>query len=211
MARARVSASLRLQGLTSDLPVDSAQRFWLNGIAFGDNVPVSLPQDSNWLTEQDDTSPVLVRNTKRLSNTTAEIDLIQQTIYGSASIYGEDVYGGSEAVVGSAQTVTLPLDPETCQFHIVVTSDLPIAITAAKFYAYDGIVDTNPYRDISFYAAEGGVSSSWIAANGSNQALTCGTRSSGIHHEYFVACSATPTQTGEKQGKIKFLYTYSQP
>jgi hypothetical protein len=96
-----------------------------------------------------------------------------------------------------------------CQFHINLTSDQPVAINGARFYAYDGITDTSPYKGITFYAAEAGQTNSWVAANGSSQALVCSTQASSVSHDWFIAVSASPTAQGDHQGKIKFIYTYA--
>jgi hypothetical protein len=205
MAVANVDSSLLVQTQDGSFTKSVDQRLWLNGIQFGDHVPVSLFQDSSFLTEVDDSNPIEAHNVKRVDATHAVVDIYPA--YGSA-IYGADVYGAPDT--HSPTTIVLPIETERCQLHVQITSDLPIAIQVARFYAYDGIIDTNPYRGIQFYAAEGGVSSQWFAANGSTQALSCATHPLALQHDYYLALSATPTDTGEKQGKIKFVYTYAQ-
>lgn len=209
MAIANVSDTLSVRGIVSDYPVEEAERLWLSGLLYGDAVPVTAYQDSSHFTNVEDEADVLVPNVKYAGDTQAEIDLIGLSEYGVAQ-YGDDAYGGYHFLEGSPATVSLPVSAGNCQLHVQIRSDIAVSITVAKFYAYDGIADANPYRGITFRAAEGDVSTSWVAANGSSQALTCSTRTAALVHDYYIAVSATPTNTGEKQGKLKFLYTYSQ-
>jgi len=206
MSVAHVSTLLNVQTQEGhEVTVDDLERLWLNGLQFGDNVPVGLYQHSAFVTEQDDSDPIEAHNVEYVDNTHAKVDVFPW--YGRA-IYGGDFYGAPDT--HSPTTVALPLLVELCQLHVLITSDIPIQITSAKFYAYDGITDTTPYRGIDFKAVEGGVSTSWTSANGSSQALVCQNHSSALSHEYFIGVSASPTSTGDKQGKLKFLFTYSQ-
>ena len=209
MAVADVSASIFLQGASSDLEVDEAQRLWLNGVLFGDNVPAERYQDSSNLTTVDDLDAQSVRNVKYVSGTTAEVDEIIPSSYGKA-IWGADVYGGDIIHEGVFQTVTLPIPATYCQLRLHVHSTLAVSIFSAKFYAYDGINDANPYRGIEFRAAEGDVSTQWVEASGSSQALPLASHPLATEHDWYVAVSASPNSTGDKQGKIKFVFTYSQ-
>lgn len=228
MAIADVSATMYLQGITAEYPVDEAQRLWLNGVAFGDNVPAEQYQDGSNFTSVDDEFEQVLRNVKYLSATTAEVDLLVNATYGQAiygtdiygliaaatfgeSLYGEQSYGGNLVREGAAQTVILPIPRQYCQLHIRVTSSLPISITSPKFYAYDGIDDVNLFRGIHFQAAEGEVSTTWVAANGLSQALVLQDHPSPDGtHDFYVALSASPDDTGDRQGKIKFIFTYAQ-
>jgi hypothetical protein len=210
MALADVTATFNVQGITGDLEVDDLQRLWLNGVVFGDNVPSSSFQDSTNFTDDSDELQAIVRNVKFLTGSTAEVDVVIPTTYGSASIYGVDVYGGSQAMEGLTQQISLPVPHDYCQLRVHLDSTLPIHITSARFYAYDGIDDATPYRGLTFYAAEGDISTSWIAANGSSQALICQNQALASTHDFYIALSASPTDTGDKQGKFKFVFTYSQ-
>jgi hypothetical protein len=91
------------------------------------------------------------------------------------------------------------------------TSDLggaSVTTSGAKFYAYDGTTDANAMAGITFQAAVGGTSSSWVAAHGSGAALTFADQSTATSHTFYVATSASPSSTGAKTGKVKFLLTY---
>lgn len=206
MAIADVSTSLLIQTQDGAYEPVIDQRFWLNGINFGDNVPVSVFPDSSFVTEVDDSNPIEIHNVKFVDVGHATVDIYPS--YGSA-IFGGDVYGAPDS--HTPTLVSLPIDRAHCQLHVQILSDIPISISSAKFYAYDGITDTTPYRGITFYAAEGAVSTQWDEANGLSQALVCSNRTVALQHDYYLALSATPTETGEKQGKFKFLFTYDQP
>lgn len=209
MSTANVSSSLYVQGITADIPIENLERLWLNGLAFDDAVPVSIYQNSSSLTESDDQDPLIVRNVKYLSSTQAEIDQVVVSSFGAAA-FGFDGYGGSKAIEGNTQVVSLPVASDQCQLRVKIESTIPIAISAAKFYAYDGIIDVNPYRGIDFFAAEGGVSTTWQNANGVSLGLSCSDRTLNTVHNYYLAVSASPRQTGDKQGKLKFVFTYTQ-
>jgi hypothetical protein len=208
MAHPVVTATLSVQGISTEVDVtDATQRFWLNGILFGNPVAQGAYNDSSHLTDSDDSNDVVIRNVKWFGTSQAEVDTILLSAYGSA-LYGEDQFGGTRAN-SNPVVIGLPLSQTVCQLHFHLASDIPIAISAAHFYAYDGISDTSPYKGITFYAAEAGQTTSWVAANGSSQALACSTQASSTMHDWFIAVSATPTTQGDHQGKIKFVYTYA--
>lgn len=207
MAIPDVTATLSVQGVSSETDILDAERFWINGILFGDNIAVGTYNDSSNLTDSADDDPVVLRNVKWINANQAEVDTVNLSSYGPAK-YGLDTFGGT-LDVSHPVIVNLPLPTDVCQFHINVTSDVPVSVTSAKFYAYDGINDTTPFRGITFYAVEGGTTPTWVAANGQTQALVCSNQSSALSHDWFVAVTASPTMTGDLQGKIKFVYTYS--
>ena len=62
---------------------------------------------------------------------------------------------------------------------------------------------------VTFQAAEGGTTSTWVAANGSGSALTIADDTAATSHDYFIAISVTPTSVGAKTGKVKLALTYS--
>jgi hypothetical protein len=208
MAYADVSDTLSVQGITSETIVDGVQRLWLNGISFGSEVDIGSYQDSSNLTTENDDHPLLLRNVKYVAPDQAQIETLQPSSYGP-SYYGLDTYAGTRAT-GAGPTITLPIPTNVCQLHFKIDSDLPITITGARFYAYDGIDDVNLFPKIQFHAAEGGTNGLWTTANGSSQSLLLSQQASATTHDYFIALSASPTATGDKQGKIKFVYTYTQ-
>jgi hypothetical protein len=207
MAIPVVTGTVKVQGISTEVDVTDTQRFWLNGILFGNAVAEGAYNDSSNLTESDDSNPITLRNVKWAGATQAQVDTILPSSYGPG-LYGDDQYGGTRDV-SNPVVVNLPLPITVCQLHFHIDSDTPVAITSANFYAYDGINDPTPYRGITFYAAEGGHTTSWVAANGSSQALVCTNQSSALTHDWFVAISASPTSLGDHQGKIKFVYTYA--
>jgi hypothetical protein len=207
MAIPVVTGTLSVQGISTEVDVTDTQRLWLNGILFGDSVAEGAYNDSSNLTDSDDSNPVVLRNVKWYGVSQAQVDTILPSAYGPA-LYGDDQYGGTRDA-SNPIVVGLPLSNTVCQLHFHLASDIPIAISAAHFYAYDGINDTSPYKGITFYAAEAGQTTSWVAANGSSQALSCLTHPASLTHDWFIAISATPTTTGDHQGKIKFVYTYA--
>lgn len=61
---------------------------------------------------------------------------------------------------------------------------------------------------VNFQAAEGGQSTSWVAANGSGSALTLANQVAATSHNFYVATAISPTSTGAKTGKVKITLTY---
>jgi hypothetical protein len=97
MAHPVVTATLSVQGISTEVDVtDATQRFWLNGILFGNPVAQGAYNDSSHLTEADDSNDVVVRNVKWFGTSQAEVDTILLSAYGSA-LYGEDQFGGTRA------------------------------------------------------------------------------------------------------------------
>lgn len=140
---------------------------------------------SNGTTHQCSTNHV--HNTKYLSSTTMSLD-----------------------GAGSANLSTLTTANTGLKF-VFDTSDLggaSVTTSGAKFYAYDGTTDATAMAGITFQAAVGGTSTTWVAANGSGAALTFADQTTATSHTFYVATSASPSSTGAKTGKVKFLLTY---
>lgn len=172
---------------TGTLTVGATDRVWLNsGIAVTNNVTVGSYQDgthiSNSSDVQQDSGPY-VHNVKYLTGTTMSLD------------------GAGSANLSTLTTANAPL-------KINFSDASSVATSGATFYAYDGSTDATAMVGVTFQAAEAGVTSTWVAANGSGSALSIADDTAATSHDYFVAISATPTSTGAKTGKIKLALTY---
>ena len=172
---------------TGTLTVGATDRVWLNGAAWGDNVTVSSYQDSTHISNSSDAHQCTtnhVHNVKYLSSTTMSLD------------------GAGSANLSTLTTANSPL-----KFNF--SDAASVATTAATFYAYDGTTDATAMVGVTFQAAEGGTTSTWVAANGSGSALTIADDTAATSHDYFIAISVTPTSVGAKTGKVKLALTYS--
>lgn len=79
----------------------------------------------------------------------------------------------------------------------------------AIFYAYDGSTTTAVPTGVDFRAAEVG-DALWTEAEGSGAALTITDDTTGTSHDYYIACSASPTSVGLKSAfALRIELTYS--
>lgn len=176
------------QKTTGTATIGATDRIWLNGgTAVTDNVTVNSYQDgthiSNSSDVQQDTNPY-VHNVKYLTSTTMSLD------------------GAGSANLSTLTTANAPLKINFSDASSVTT-------TNAKFYAYDGTTDATAMAGVNFYAAEAGVTSTWVAANGSAAALSIQDDTTATSHDYYLALSASPTSVGAKSGKVKITLTYA--
>lgn len=177
--------SLTAQLTTGTLSVAATDRIWWNGTNFGDNVVVGSYQDSTHISDNTDTHRCTtnhVHNTKYLTSSTVSID--------------------------GASSSALPVATGSCGLKFNFSDPSSVATSSASFYAYDGTTDATAMAGVTFQAAEGGQSSSWVAANGSGSALSLANQSAATSHDFFVATSVSPSSTGAKTGKVKITLTY---
>jgi len=95
-----------------------------------------------------------------------------------------------------------------CTLKINFAHSPAVAITNARFYAFDGSVVTNEAVGIDAYAFERGVTASaWtqinddsgnIGGDNTGERLALGSKSSATSHDWFVAISASPEAVGAK-------------
>jgi hypothetical protein len=176
---------LTAQLTSGTLALASTDRPWWNGTNFGDQITVNSYQDSTHVSDSSDVhrcTSVHVNNTKFLTNSTVSIN--------------------------GAGSSALPVPTAKCSWKFTFTDASAISVASAKFYAYDGANDNNPVADTHIKAAEGGVSTAWIDANGSGNALNLADQSSATSHDFFVALSVAPTSQGNKTGKFKISLSY---
>ena len=185
--------TLTAQLTTGTLTVGATDRVWWTsstaGIS-GSNVVVGSYQDATHISNSSDTHLCTtnhVHNTKYLTSTTMSLD------------------GAGSAALSTLTTANTGLK------FTFDTSDLggaSVVTQSASFYAYDGTTDTNAMSGVTFQAAEGGTTTTWVAANGSGSALSLANQSTATSHNFFIATSVTPTSTGAKTGKVKLVLTY---
>lgn len=107
-----------------------------------------------------------------------------------------------------------------CTLRIKFTDAASVALSSARFYAYDGSVETNEAVGIEAYAFERGVSATaWTMINddtgntgGDNTAERLGLsdQSASTEHTYYIAVSARPETVGAKtQFDFGIALTYS--
>jgi hypothetical protein len=124
---------------------------------------------------------------------------------------------------GGAGTTTLNdtnLAQTECTLRVKFTDASSVAISNARFYAFDGTTETDEAVGVEAYAFERGVSAtSWTEINddsenvgGDNTAerLTLGDKSAATEHYWYVAVSARPETVGAKtQFDFGVALTYS--
>lgn len=168
------------------LTLNASDHIWVSGATFGSNIIVGSYQDSTHISDTNDVlrdTTASVNNMKFLTSTTASVN-------SAASV--------------SLSTVTSGSAP----FMFVFSHGSSVATSAATFYAWDGTTSTSPLSGISFQAAEIG-NSTWTAANGSGAALTLANQSASTSHTFYIALSASPTNTGAKVGSLTLQLSFS--
>lgn len=96
-----------------------------------------------------------------------------------------------------------------CTLKINFSDAASVTTTNAKFYAYDGTTTTAAPTNVTFYACEQG-NTAWTQAHGSGSALAIADDTAATSHDYFIACSASPTAVGEQTAfKLRIELTYS--
>jgi hypothetical protein len=171
---------------TGTLVVGATDRVWFNGATFGTNVTVSSYQDSTHVSNSSDVhqcSSFHVHNTKFLTSTTMSLD------------------GAASANLSTLTTANSPL-----KFNFADPSS--VATSACTFYFYDGTTDATAMAGVTIQAGEGGTTATWVAANGSGAALSVANQAASTSHDFFIACSVSPSSTGAKTGKMKITLTY---
>lgn len=173
---------------TGTLTIGATDRIW--GTAdTGMSTPVTTSsyQDYTHVSNSSDVHQCTtnhVHNTKYLTSTTMSLD------------------GAGSANLSTLTTGNAPIKINFSDASSVTT-------TGAVFYAYDGTTDSTAMVGTTFQAGEAGVTSTWVAANGSGSALSIADDTASTSHDYYIALSMSPSSVGAKTGKIKMSLTYS--
>lgn len=107
-----------------------------------------------------------------------------------------------------------------CTMRVKFTDASSVATSSARFYAFDGSVETNEAVGVEAFAFERGVSgTAWVNLNddsgdigGDNtgERLTLSDQTTGTEHYYYLAVSARPETVGAKtQFDFGIALTYS--
>ena len=107
-----------------------------------------------------------------------------------------------------------------CSLRIKFTDASSVAISNARFYAFDGTTETDEAVGVEVYAFERGVSATtWTEINDDSEAvggdntgerLALTDKSAGTEHYFYVAVSARPESVGAKtQFDFGIALTYS--
>ncbi|MGC9423757.1 hypothetical protein [Vibrio sp.] len=107
-----------------------------------------------------------------------------------------------------------------CTLRIKFTDAASVAISNARFYAFDGAVETNPAVGVEAYAFEQGVgASAWtqindesggIGGDNSGERLGLGDQTANTEHYFYIAISARPETVGAKtEFDLGVALTYS--
>lgn len=107
-----------------------------------------------------------------------------------------------------------------CTLRVKFTDASSVAISNARFYAFDGTTETNEAVGIEAYAFEQGVSATtWtqinddsgaIGGDNSGERLSLSDQSAGTEHYFYIAVSARPESVGAKtQFDLGIALTYS--
>lgn len=126
------------------------------------------------------------------------------------------------SVNGAATTTVADANLATtqCTLRIKFTDASSVALSSARFYAYDGSVETNEAVGIEAYAFERGVSATtWTMINddsgntgGDNatERLGLSDQAASTEHTYYLAITARPETVGAKtQFDFGIALTYS--
>lgn len=170
---------------SSTLAVAANNHIWWNGANFGNNVIVGSYQDSTHVADVNDNQ----LDTVSPVNNTKYVDATHVSINGGAS-------------------TALPIPTGSCGLLFTFSDPSSVQTSGAKIYAYDGVTDINPIDNITFQAAEGSASTSWVNANGLNGALDLQNQAAATTHNFYVATSLSPQTSGLKSGKIKITLSY---
>lgn len=192
--------TLTAQLTTGTLAVGSTDRIWWNGATFGTNVVVGSYQDSTHISNSSDVHQCTTNHVHNLK-------------YVDATHYILD--GGSSTLI-AANTA-----PTTAQasFKFNFSDAASVATSAATFYFFNGTTDATGMVGVTPHALEAGASGStgWDIpnaggtpgnVNGSGNALQLANQAAATSHDFYVACSVTPTSTGAKTGQVKIVLTY---
>jgi len=128
--------------------------------------------------------------------------ITNNTKYLTATTVSINGAGGTTLAAGTV--------PTTAQAPLLFNFADPssVATSATTFYFYDGTTDATAMVGVTVQAIEASTSTTWVAANGSGSALGLANQSASTSHNFYVACSTSPTATGAKTGKMKCVLTY---
>lgn len=95
-----------------------------------------------------------------------------------------------------------------CTLRIKFTDSSSVAISSARFYAFDGVTNTEAAVGIEAYAFEQGVTATeWtqicddsgdIGGDNTGERLDLGDKTAATEHYFYLAVSARPESVGEK-------------
>jgi len=111
--------------------------------------------------------------------------------------------GGSTETISNAN-----LAATECTMRILFTDASSVAVSNARFYAFDGSTTTAEAVGVEAYAVEGQVgASTWtqinddsanIGGDNSGERLTLSNQSAATEHTFYIAVSARPESVGAK-------------
>jgi len=173
---------------TTNTTIGATDVLRFSGSSFSTPVVVSAYQDSTH-----------VENSGGTEQCTTHINNCKYVSSGNINING----GGLQTLKGNNLTTA----KGTLKINFADASS--VATSSAIFYAYDGSTTTAVPTGVTFQAAEQG-NTAWTAASGSGAALSLADQSAGTSHDFFIACSASPSSVGEKTAfKLRIELTYS--
>jgi hypothetical protein len=177
---------------SSTVTLGSTDRIWFtSGVNITDNVTVGSYQDGTHASDNTDA------HLAGCGSTGGHMNNLKYASSSTVSINGAGAVTLSGTVPTQAQ---MPL-------KIVFSDASSVATSAAKFYAFDGSVDSNVWAGVTVQAIEK-TNTTWTAANGLGAALSLTDQSANTTHNFFLGMSATPTSTGAKTGAWKISLTY---
>jgi hypothetical protein len=182
-----------LQG-TSPTTLPDGDTLLFSGASFGDAITVGSYNDSTQVLDSDGTTD------NSAANTPVNNKFISQA--GGTE-------GDSQIDVG-AGTVDLDtiLDGD-CALKINFAHATAVALTNVDFFAYDGTTPATGPTGVDFRCAESG-DINFTEAEGSGSKLSLDDSASSTSHDFYIACSASPTSVGEKTDfKVRLELTYT--
>lgn len=181
-----------LQG-TSDTTIEATDKLQFAGASFDDPITVGEYNSSTHVKSS-------VGANDSSGNTPRNVKFVSQT--GGTG-------GDSQADWGDGtEDLDAILDAE-CTLKINFAHGSAVACSSIIFYAYDGSVTTNGPTNADFRAAESG-DTNFTEAEGSGSALALSDSGSATSHDFFIACSLSPTAVGEQSAsKVRIELTYT--
>jgi len=159
------------------LTIGATDKIGFYGTNFGDAITVNSYQDSTHIENSSGTELCTtnhVNNTKYLTSSTVSIN------------------GGSSSTLGASVPTTAQ-----CPLKINFSHTSAVSTSNGKFWADNGSSDSTAPTDVTFRAGEQS-NTSWTSAAPKANAVSLANQSSATSHDFYIFCSASPTDVGDK-------------
>jgi hypothetical protein len=112
------------------------------------------------------------------------------------------------ASVNGSAPISLPVATGQSSLLIEVLNFQKVVVSNVKIFAFD-TTDSTPVSNVTIYALEGGISTTWKDINAVANALSLTpVGGADTEHDFYVGLSMSPTAVGNRTGTLKFIATY---